>query len=59
MFSFAFKGTRFPDKVYRYILEVIGKKINNPAVSIFHQKFPQYKLVSDKDRDTVLFQHEE
>lgn len=52
-------GTRFPDKVYKYLLSLIGKKYDNPAVKIFRQWFPYYNIVADEERNTVLFQHDE
>lgn len=52
-------GVRFPKSSYAYLLDLLGKDINNPMVKLFQQRFPQYELVADEERKTVLFKHED
>jgi len=49
-------AVRFPSNAYLYFLDLLGKKIDNPVVQLFQKRFPQYKLVADDERGTVLFQ---
>lgn len=51
-------GVRFPKNSYIYLLELLGKKIDNPIVQLFKKRFPYYDIVADPERNTVLFQHD-
>ncbi|GAB6024272.1 hypothetical protein CHUAL_008965 [Chamberlinius hualienensis] len=51
-------SARYPDQVYKHLLGLIGKRFDNPAVKLFEERFPYYKLVEDAERKTVLFQHD-
>ncbi|ODN03799.1 Hypoxia up-regulated protein 1 [Orchesella cincta] len=52
-------AVRFPSNAYIYFLDLLGKKMDNPIVQLYQKRFPQYKLVADDERSTVLFQHDE
>jgi hypoxia up-regulated 1 len=51
-------GVRFPKNSYSYLLELLGKRVDNPIVQLYKQRFPYYEIVADPERDTVLFQHD-
>ncbi|PNF19992.1 Hypoxia up-regulated protein 1 [Cryptotermes secundus] len=51
-------GVRFPKNSYSYLLELLGKRVDNPVVQLYKQRFPYYNIVPDPERDTVLFQHD-
>jgi hypoxia up-regulated 1 len=51
-------GIRFPKNSYSYLLELLGKRVDNPIVKLYKQRFPYYEIVPDSERDTVLFQHD-
>ncbi len=51
-------GVRFPSACYSYFLDLLGKKMDNPIVKLFQERFPYYTLVEDELRGTVLFKHD-
>nr|CAD7592318.1 unnamed protein product [Timema genevievae] len=51
-------AVRFPKNSYSYLLDLLGKKLDNPVVKLFQKRFPYYELVADPERGTVLFQHD-
>ncbi|KFM81998.1 hypothetical protein X975_18921, partial [Stegodyphus mimosarum] len=52
-------GVRFPDKAYTYLMDIIGKKIDNPIVELYKKRFPYYKIKTSDDQKSVVFQHPE
>ncbi|XP_014221375.1 hypoxia up-regulated protein 1 [Trichogramma pretiosum] len=48
-------GTRFPKNSFSYILDLIGKSIDNPMVQLFQKRFPYYNIEADSERNTILF----
>lgn len=51
-------GVRFPKQCYVYLLDLLGKKVDNPVVKLFQERFPYYDIVPDPTRGTVIFQHD-
>jgi len=51
-------GVRFPQNSYAYLLDLVGKTVDNPAVKLFQKRFPYYNIVPDPVRGTVVFQHD-
>lgn len=51
-------GVRFPKNCYTYLLDLLGKQMDNPLVKLFQKRFPYYELVADPERGTVLFKHD-
>lgn len=49
---------RFPKNSYGYLLDLLGKDINNPVVKLYQERFPHYDIVEDPERGTILFKHE-
>lgn len=49
-------GIRFPQNSYSYLLDLLGKKLDNPIVQLYQKRFPYYNLLEDPERGTVLFQ---
>jgi len=47
-----------PKHCYYYLLDLLGKKIDHPAVIAYQKRFPQYTLEADPERGTVLFRHD-
>lgn len=52
-------GVRFPKNSYGYLLDLLGKDINNPIVKLYQERFPYYNIVEDPERGTILFKHDE
>ena len=52
-------GVKFPNLCYSYFLDLLGKKMDHPAVTSFQERFPHYTLESDPVRGTVVFRHNE
>ncbi|XP_032689323.1 hypoxia up-regulated protein 1 isoform X2 [Odontomachus brunneus] len=48
-------GVRFPQNTYSYILDLLGKPINNPLVQLYLKRFPYYNIIADDERDTIAF----
>ncbi|XP_030568220.1 hypoxia up-regulated protein 1 [Drosophila novamexicana] len=48
-------GIREPSAAYGYLLDLLGKTIDNPIVDLYRQRFPYYTIVGDKERNTVVF----
>ncbi|XP_054262425.1 hypoxia up-regulated protein 1 [Macrosteles quadrilineatus] len=51
-------GIRFPQNSYTYLLDLVGKTVDNPMVKLFQKRFPYYNIVPDPVRGTVVFQHD-
>lgn len=51
-------GVKFPSNMYFYLLELLGKTIDNPIVKLYQKRFPYYTIVEDAERKTVVFQHD-
>lgn len=51
-------GVKFPSNMYFYLLELLGKTLDNPLVQLYQKRFPYYKLVEDPERKTLLFEHD-
>ena len=47
--------TKFPTKCYFYLLDLVGKPFDHPAVKLYQERFPHYILEADPERGTVLF----
>ncbi|XP_058809173.1 hypoxia up-regulated protein 1 isoform X2 [Phymastichus coffea] len=52
-------GTRFPKISFQYILDLVGKSIENPIVQLFMKRFPYYDIESDNERNTIVFRIDE
>ncbi|KAG8434607.1 hypothetical protein GDO86_012831 [Hymenochirus boettgeri] len=44
-----------PKVTFRYFQDLLGKRADNPQVEAFESRFPEYQLVKDEQRGTVLF----
>ncbi|XP_063292387.1 hypoxia up-regulated protein 1 isoform X2 [Pelobates fuscus] len=44
-----------PKVTFRYFQDLLGKRAGNPQVEAFKTRFPEYNLVDDERRGTVLF----
>lgn len=52
-------GIRYPAGSYLYMLDLLGKKIDNPIVELFLKRFPYYKIEADPERGTVVFRYDD
>ncbi|XP_014212176.1 hypoxia up-regulated protein 1 isoform X2 [Copidosoma floridanum] len=52
-------GTRFPKDCFSYILDLVGKSIDNPVVQLFQKRFPYYNVEADPERNTIIFRIDE
>ena len=52
-------AVKYPKNCYFYLLDLLGKKIDHPAVKLFLQRFPYYDIEADAERGTVIFRHDE
>ncbi|XP_011862642.1 PREDICTED: hypoxia up-regulated protein 1 isoform X2 [Vollenhovia emeryi] len=48
-------GVRFPQNTFFYILDLLGKPIDNPLVQLYRERFPYYDIVADDERKTIAF----
>ncbi|KAM3601207.1 uncharacterized protein V6R79_009179 [Siganus canaliculatus] len=48
-----------PKTVYRYLQSLLGKKHNNPQVTLYQKRFPEHQLQEDSARSTVCFKNSE
>ncbi|XP_012543156.1 hypoxia up-regulated protein 1 isoform X2 [Monomorium pharaonis] len=48
-------GVRFPQNTFFYILDLLGKPIDNPLVQLYQERFPYYNIVADDERKTIAF----
>lgn len=52
-------GIRSPQNSFSYILDLLGKSIDNPMVELYKRRFPYYDIVSDEKRKTITFKLDE
>ncbi|KAK6642072.1 hypothetical protein RUM44_013795 [Polyplax serrata] len=52
-------AVRFPSNGYGYLLDLLGKKLDNPIVKLYRKRFPYYLIEDDPLRGTVVFRHDE
>lgn len=52
-------AARFPASSYGYLLDLLGKDINNPIVELYKKRFPYYNIQADPERNTVTFKNGE
>uniref|UniRef100_A0AAY4BCK0 Hypoxia up-regulated protein 1 n=1 Tax=Denticeps clupeoides TaxID=299321 RepID=A0AAY4BCK0_9TELE len=48
-----------PKVVYRYLQNLVGKRVVNPQVVEYQKHFPEHQLERDEKRDTVNFKYSE
>ncbi|XP_053951113.1 hypoxia up-regulated protein 1 [Anastrepha ludens] len=48
-------GIREPSAAYGYLLDLLGKTIDNPIVDLYRKRFPYYEIIADPERNTVIF----
>ncbi|NWY49839.1 HYOU1 protein, partial [Chionis minor] len=46
---------RTPKVAFRYFQDLLGKRIDNPHVTLYQSRFPEHELVKDENRQTVIF----
>ena len=52
-------AVKYPKNCYFYLLDLLGKKIDHPAVKLYQERFPYYEIEADPERGTVVFKHDE
>lgn len=52
-------AARFPASSYGYILDLLGKDVNNPIVDLYKKRFPYYNIQPDPVRNSVTFKNGE
>lgn len=52
-------GIREPAAAYGYLLDLLGKTIENPIVDLYRKRFPYYEIIGDPERNTVIFRKSE
>ncbi|MEE6526745.1 hypothetical protein FKM82_027557, partial [Ascaphus truei] len=45
-----------PKVAFRYFQDLLGKRAENPQIGAYRARFPEYQVVKDERRGTVLFQ---
>ncbi|XP_029647908.1 hypoxia up-regulated protein 1 [Octopus sinensis] len=50
---------KMPVNAYIYLMDIVGKQFNDPAVKLYQERFPFYTLVKDEERGTVIFKVDE
>ncbi|XP_033331582.2 hypoxia up-regulated Grp170 co-chaperone protein isoform X2 [Megalopta genalis] len=48
-------GIRSPQSSFSYMLDLLGKSIDNPMVQLYMKRFPYYDIISDEERNTIAF----
>ncbi|XP_035741510.1 hypoxia up-regulated protein 1-like isoform X3 [Vespa mandarinia] len=48
-------GLRFPQNSFSYILDLLGKSIDNPMVKLYSKRFPYHDIIADDERQTIAF----
>lgn len=48
-------GLKSPKNSFSYILDLLGKPIDNPIVQLYRQRFPYYDIIADDERQTIAF----
>lgn len=48
-------GIKEPNAAYGYLLDLLGKTIDNPIVDLYRKRFPYYNIIGDPERNTVVF----
>ncbi|XP_069750773.1 hypoxia up-regulated protein 1 isoform X2 [Narcine bancroftii] len=44
-----------PKVVFRYLQDLLGKRLENPQVELYKKRFPEHQLVATEQRGTVLY----
>ena len=52
-------AARFPASSYGYLMDLLGKDVNNPIVELYKKRFPYYNIEADPERNTVTFKNGE
>ncbi|KAM7349563.1 hypoxia up-regulated Grp170 co-chaperone protein [Cochliomyia hominivorax] len=52
-------GIKEPKAAYSYLLDLLGKTIDNPIVDLYRKRFPYYDIIGDPERNTVIFKKSE
>lgn len=52
-------GTKSPHTNFVYILDLLGKSIDNPMVELYKKRFPYYNIESEPERGTISFRLDE
>ncbi|KAL5275735.1 HYOU1 family protein [Megaselia abdita] len=52
-------GIRFPPNSHAYLMDLLGKTVDNPIVDLYRKRFPQYEIIPDEERNTVVFKGED
>jgi len=50
-------ATRFPEKVFTNLLDLIGKTIDNPLVKLYQKRFPYHNITSNPDASGLILHH--
>ncbi|KAK2588316.1 hypothetical protein KPH14_004333 [Odynerus spinipes] len=48
-------GVRFPQNTFSYILDLLGKPIDNPMVQLYSKRFPYHNIIANDERQTIAF----
>ncbi|KAL2739178.1 hypoxia up-regulated protein 1 [Vespula maculifrons] len=48
-------GLRFPQSSFSYILDLLGKSIDNPMIKLYSKRFPYHDIIADDERQTIAF----
>lgn len=50
-------AARFPASSYGYLMDLLGKQVDNPVVELYKKRFPYYNIQADPIRNTVTFKN--
>ena len=48
-------GIKLPSNGFAYLLDLLGKTVDNPIVDLYKKRFPYYNIEEDPARNTVIF----
>lgn len=49
-------SVRFPEFVHTNLLDLLGKKFDNPVIEMYNKRFPHHHLTPDPDCDNIVFE---
>jgi hypoxia up-regulated 1 len=49
------QAIKFPQFAFPHLLDLLGKKADNPIVELYQRRFPYHRIEPDDNRGTVDF----
>ena len=56
---FLIQSVKYPKAAYSYLQDLLAKKLDNPLVKQYQERFPYYDLIEDSETNSIAFKHDE